>query len=242
MMQDFNAIFDAALAENFPELTVDGEKKERFRVLAEALTEKSAVMNLTAITDLRGIVYKHFIDSFAPLEFIPQGANLLDVGAGAGFPSLPIAIMRPDVKVTSLDSTGKKLGFITYAAEKCGLDNVRVLNARAEEAAILPQYREQFDAVASRAVARLNVLCELCIPFVRVGGVFLALKGADADGEYTEAKNAFARLGCKIAHTEASVLRSNDEHSARSVIVAEKTDATPSVYPRKYAAIKKAPL
>ena len=241
-MQDFNAIFDAALAENFPDIEVDAVKKERFRVLAETLVEKSAVMNLTAITDTHGIVYKHFVDSLAPLAYIPQGASLLDVGAGAGFPSLPIAIMRPDVKVTSLDSTGKKLDFILYAAGKCGLENVNVLNSRAEEAASDPQYREKFDAVTSRAVARLNILCELCIPLVRIGGVFLALKGAFANEEYAEAKNAFARLGCKKTRIEESVLRAGDEQNARAVIIAEKMGSTPSSFPRKYAAIKKAPM
>lgn len=241
-MSDFNTVFGRAMAENLPGLAVSDVQMERFEILADALAEKNAVMNLTAITDTEGIAYKHFADSLVCAEYIPAGATLLDVGAGAGFPSLPIAILRPDVHVTALDSTGKKLDFIMYAAGKCGLTNVACLNARAEDASHLPEYRESFNCVTSRAVARLSMLCELCIPFVSVGGRFIALKGAGAAEEFDEAGKAFRILGCKTVKLHSSQLICGKEASGRAVIVAEKNAPTPDSYPRKFAQIKKSAL
>lgn len=209
----------------------------RFETLFALLTETNEKMNLTAITEEREVIFKHFADCLISEEDIPQGARLLDVGCGGGFPTLPLALARPDLSVTALDSTAKKLTFVSDCAEKLNL-NVKTLAARAEEAGKMPLYREKFDAVTARAVASLPVLAEWCLPFVKVGGVFLAMKGPGGKEELEQAKNAVQVLGGKIEKANEFSLCG----AVRCNILIRKTAPTPPAYPRNNGAIKKKPL
>lgn len=216
------------------------DKLPLFEKLAYLLVEQNKTMNLTAITDPDGIAVKHFADSISALsafEF-PQGAKVLDVGTGAGFPSIPLLIARPDLNMTMIDSTAKKLKYVASTIEELGL-SAEVLHTRAEEAGQNKEYREKFDVVCSRAVAALNVLCEYCLPFVKVGGVFLAMKGAKAQEEIADAKNAIKTLGGKIIDEKSFSLSDGGE---RTIVVIKKISQVPPKYPRVSAQIAKKPL
>ncbi len=210
--------------------------------LSQLLIEFNSHTNLTAIKHDRGIAVRHIADSLTLLKYIesfPKGSRLLDVGAGGGFPSLPVAIARPDIEVLSLDSTAKKLKFITLAADEFKLDNISVLCARAEDAGKNAAYRESFDIVTARAVARLKVLCELCVPFVRVGGSFIALKGSDGRNELDEAHKIYNTLGCCSPAAFDEILLGEEQGQGRVIIRAEKRGKTPLNYPRPYNQIIK---
>ncbi len=218
-----------------------GEKEaERFDLLAEKLIEQNKTMNLTAITEPDEVVIKHFIDSISLLSAITpeEGAKVLDLGTGAGFPGIPLLICRPDIKLTMVDSTAKKLKYVAATVEALGLD-AETLHARAEEAGKQPEYREQYDIVCSRAVAALNLLCEYCLPFVKVGGVFAAMKSAKADEEIALAKNALKTLGGKIVDKKTFTLADGGE---RTIILIKKVSQIPPKYPRPSAQIAKKPL
>jgi len=214
---------------------------EKFELLTKELLSVSEHTNLTALKTEEDIIAKHYADSMMCIKYIPEGASFLDVGTGAGFPSLPVAMLRPDVKVTALDSTGKKLEFVASAAKKLGLENLSTVNMRAEDAA-KTNMRESFDAVCARAVARLNVLSELCVPFVKVGGLFISMKGASGDEELKEAEKGIERLGGRITGNDRFELVSDDEAQKRSVIIIQKETKTPAIYPRNYSQINKKPL
>ncbi len=221
-------------------IEVNEEMLSRFEKLAFLLVEQNKTMNLTAITDPDGIAVKHFADSISALsaaEFA-QGAKVLDVGTGAGFPSIPLLIARPDLEMTMIDSTAKKLKYVASAVESLGL-TAEVLHTRAEEAGQNKAYREKFDIVCSRAVAALNVLCEYCLPFVKVGGVFLAMKGAKAQEEIADAKAAIKTLGGKIVAEKSFTLSDGGE---RTIVVIKKISQVPPKYPRVSAQIAKKPL
>ena len=221
-------------------IEISDEKLELFSKLAYLLVEQNKTMNLTAITDPDGIAVKHFADSVSALsayEF-SQGAKVLDVGTGAGFPSIPLLIARPDLNMTMIDSTAKKLKYVASTVEELGLV-AEVLHTRAEEAGQNKEYRESFDIVCSRAVAALNVLCEYCLPFVKVGGVFLAMKGAKAQEEIADAKNAIKTLGGQIVDEKSFTLSDGGE---RTIVVIKKISHVPPKYPRVSAQIAKKPL
>ena len=213
---------------------------ERFDLLAELLVEQNKVMNLTAITDPDEIVIKHFIDSISLLSAVnpEKGAKILDLGTGAGFPGIPLLITRPDIDLTMVDSTAKKLAYVAATVEKLGLE-AETLHARAEEAGKNPEYREQYNIVCSRAVAALNVLCEYCLPFVKVGGVFVAMKSAKAEEEIALAKNALKTLGGEIIDKKTFKLADGGE---RNLIIIKKISQTPPKYPRVSAQIAKKAL
>ena len=216
------------------------EQISLFEKLSELLVEQNKTMNLTAITDPDGIAVKHFADSVSVLsayEFV-NGAKVLDVGTGAGFPSIPLLIARPDLDMTMIDSTAKKLKYVASTVESLGL-NAEVLHTRAEEAGQNKAYREKFDVVCSRAVAALNVLCEYCLPFVKVGGVFLAMKGAKAQEEIDGAKAAIKLLGGEIIDEKSFTLSDGGE---RTIVVIKKISHVPPKYPRVSAQIAKKPL
>lgn len=215
---------------------------EQLYTLTRLLIEYNAHTNLTAITDPDGIISRHYADSLALCRHIPPMATLLDVGAGAGFPSLPIAIARPDVTVTALDSTAKKLGFIDEAATSLGLTNITALNRRAENAAHESIYREHFTVVTARAVARLNILCELCLPFTEVDGKFIAMKGSAGESEFSEASEAIRVLGGVMTENIAGILITGGEIQKRYTIIIQKNRHTPKNYPRNYSQINKKPL
>ena len=216
------------------------EQIKSFEKLSELLVDQNKTMNLTAITDPDGIAVKHFADSISALSAydFAENAKVLDVGTGAGFPSIPLLITRPDLEMTMIDSTAKKLKYVASTVEALGL-TAEVLHTRAEEAGQNKEYREKFDIVCSRAVAALNVLCEYCLPFVKVGGVFLAMKAAKAQEEIADAKNAIKVLGGKIIAEKSFTLSDGGE---RTVIVIKKISQVPPKYPRVSAQIAKKPL
>lgn len=216
------------------------EQIKSFEKLSELLVDQNKTMNLTAITDPDGIAVKHFADSISALSAydFAENAKVLDVGTGAGFPSIPLLIARPDLEMTMIDSTAKKLKYVASTVEALGL-TAEVLHTRAEEAGQNKEYREKFDIVCSRAVAALNVLCEYCLPFVKVGGVFLAMKAAKAQEEIADAKNAIKVLGGKIIAEKSFTLSDGGE---RTVIVIKKISQVPPKYPRVSAQIAKKPL
>lgn len=227
---------------NINGISVSGDSAAKLCRMSELLVEFNEHTNLTAIKDERGIAVKHIADSLTLLKYIknlPAGAKLLDVGAGGGFPSLPVAIARPDIEIVSLDSTAKKLRFITLASEELDLNNISVLCGRAEELGRNAGYRESFDIVTARAVARLKVLCELCIPFIKTGGSFIALKGADGENELDEAKKTYHILGCGEASVYPESLLGEDEPQSRVIITCRKISSTPPKYPRQYNQIIK---
>ncbi len=238
---DFFALYQEVLTQN--DLTEYATEKsaQLFSALMDEMLRVNAFMNLTAVTDPRQIIARHFADSMKCVKYIPEGATVLDVGTGGGFPSLPIAILRPDVFVTALDSTEKKLRYVQSTAELLGLSNLTTVCGRAEELGAA-ELREKFDFVCARAVARLNVLSELCLPMVKVGGTFAAMKAAAAEEELSEARHGIALLGGKVTEVESFLLQTGEEPQHRSIITVEKTAKTPPAYPRNYGRIQKKPL
>jgi 16S rRNA (guanine527-N7)-methyltransferase len=229
----------AALAASFG-VTLDETALDRFDAYARLLCAWNEKINLTAITAPEEIVVKHFADSLSLLQVagLPQNAALIDVGTGAGFPGLALKIARPDLRVTLLDSTKKKLTVLADVSRALGL-SVELLHLRAEDAGRQPAFREQFDVAAARAVANLRELAEYCLPFVKVGGRFLAMKSAKTDAELEEAKAAVRLLGGKTAAVHPVALY---EAGARTVIEIEKVSPTPALYPRPSAKIARFPL
>lgn len=229
--------FSKALGDNSLERFAPYEDK--FSEFCEILKKENKKYNLTAIEKDEEIAYRHFADCLMLEKYIPEGAKVLDVGAGGGFPSIPIAIVRPDITVFSLDATEKKIKFIENTAKALSLSNITGVCARAEEAA-RGDMRESFDFVTSRAVARLNILCEWCIPFLKTGGIFAAMKGAGANEEFREAQRAFSVLGCE-ARAENYDFFSPDR-STLGIVLARKITPTDEKYPRNNSQIKKKPL
>ncbi len=220
-------------------LPLDGAALERYRIYYEFLAETNKVMNLTAISGEEDVARLHFLDSAALLTLADfSGKRVVDVGTGAGFPGLALKIARPDIRLTLLDSLDKRIGFLTRLCERLGFEDVECVHMRAEEAPA--EYRQRYDIAASRAVARLNLLCELCLPFVKKGGLFIAMKGPGSEEELSEAGRCIRLLGggeAKIReyHVPGAELR----HSA---VLVRKAGNTPSGYPRRWAQIKKQPL
>lgn len=210
------------------------------------ILEKNKVMNLTAICSEEEFIYRHWVDVLLCEKYIPQSASLLDVGTGAGILAIACAAARPDIKVLAIDSTAKKTLFLSDCAKILGLTNLTALSARAEELSRDKKYREKFDFVAARAVAALPALCELCIPFVKTGGTFCALKGKNGTQELSESLNAIKALGGSPAEDIPLMLDelSGGEHvlSERHLIISQKASHTPDIYPRRYAQITKSPL
>lgn len=221
--------------------SVSDDLIEKLEIYAKELKEWNEKINLTAITDDEGIAVKHFIDSLMLLKYvdIPENSKIIDVGTGAGFPGLVIAATRPDVKVTLLDSTGKKLKVVNDIGEKMGLSNYEILNMRAEEAGQKKEYREIYDFATARAVAELRVLSEYCLPFVKQNGYFISMKGALADKEIENASNALKTLSGKIEEKYNFNLCDAGE---RNIIKIKKISQIPTKYPRVSAQIAKKPL
>lgn len=228
-----------SLAQSF-KVTLDETALERFNIYAEKLVYWNERINLTAITDPEGIAVKHFADSlaiFAHCEF-PEGASVIDVGTGAGFPGVAMLIARPDLRLTLLDSTKKKLGVIEDILSELGL-TARLLHSRAEEAGQKAEYRESFDFACARAVANLRELSEYCLPFVKKGGYFVSMKSKKTDEEIEGAKRAVSLLGGKIEQVSAFELADAGE---RTIVKIKKISHTPPKYPRPSAKIAKNPL
>ncbi|MBR0040285.1 MAG: 16S rRNA (guanine(527)-N(7))-methyltransferase RsmG [Oscillospiraceae bacterium] len=220
-------------------LPLDAQALSRYRLYADRLEETNKVMNLTAITGEDEIARLHFLDSAALLSLSElSGKRVIDVGTGAGFPGLALKIACPEIELTLLDSLDKRIAFLRETVEALGFEDVVCLHARAEE---VPQaWRGGFDVAVSRAVARLNILCELCLPLVKTGGLFLAMKGTDHAEELAEARRAVRLLGGEIEDERDYTIPGTDV--AHSVIVIRKAADTPPKYPRRWAQIKKTPL
>ena len=227
------------LKKGLRELGLDTEKAETLAHFAELMLSKNAVMNLTRITEPDAVARLHLLDSAALLRFADlRGKKAVDVGTGAGFPGMPLRILEPDFDLTLLDSLGKRVEWLREACDTLSLRRVECVHARAEEFAA--EKREQFDFALSRAVANLQVLCELCLPLVCVGGRFLAMKSVDSDEEINAAKNAVKTLGGKIAAIEDYTIPTSSV--VHRLVIIEKTAPTPKGYPRAFAKIKKSPL
>lgn len=215
------------------ETDADEEKINKFEIYSNLLCEWNEKMNLTAVTDPKGISIRHFADSLTPLfcvEF-PENARVIDVGTGAGFPGLPIKIMRPDIHITLMDSLNKRINFLKEVTEKAKITDAECVHARAEEFSRKKEYREKYDIGISRAVARLKVLSEYVIPFVKCGGYFIAMKAFEIDEEVNEAKEIISLLGGKIE--EIKEIEIPYEEARRKIVIIKKIKSTDKKYPRR---------
>lgn len=227
------------LVKGLAQLGLSDHAVPQLEAYAALLLEKNKVMNLTAITAPQEVATLHLLDCAALLPLSPlAGKTVIDVGTGAGLPGMVLALLTPDARFTLLDSLGKRIDFLQEVCDDMGLTHVTCVHARAEEFA--GQHREQYDVAVSRAVAQLNVLCELTLPLVKVGGRFIAMKSTSSDQEIQEARSAVSQLGGRIAAVrDYDVPQTDVRHRA---VIIEKVRATPRQFPRSFARIKKSPL
>lgn len=234
------AMLEKILSEGFETMGLVPHEKsiEQFRCYYELLEQRNKVMNLTAISGEEDCARLHFLDSSAALLAADlKGKRVIDVGTGAGFPGLPLRIMEPSISLTLLDSLDKRIKFLAEVCSEASIDGVEFVHGRAEEPG---EMRESFDFAVSRAVARLSMLCEFCLPYIKPGGSFLALKGPAAAEEIDEAKKAISLLGGKLEKVfEYSVPGTVLKHN---IVIIRKISSTPEKYPRRFALMKKNPL
>ncbi|WP_347106735.1 16S rRNA (guanine(527)-N(7))-methyltransferase RsmG [Lactobacillus paragasseri] len=223
---------------------LSSKQKEQFATYYNKLIEFNKKVNLTRITDKNEVYLKHFFDSITPLlefsDLFKGEKSLCDVGAGAGFPSLPIKILCPDLSITIVDSLGKRLKFLDELVSDLSLDKVTLVHSRAEDAGQNKNLREKFDLVTGRAVARMSVLSEYCLPLAKVDEYLVALKGPKAQDELAEAKNAIEVLGGSVKEVKELMLPDTDDE--RTLIVVKKVKATPKKYPRQAGTPNRKPL
>lgn len=223
-------------------ISLETSQLQAFQTYYQLVIEWNQKMNLTSITEPEEFAVKHIIDSLSsldPLRF-SENASLIDVGTGAGFPGIPLKIMRPDLRLLLVDSLNKRVGFLRETAALLNFSDTEAIHGRAEELARDKKYREKFTLATARAVARLNVLCELCVPFVKPGGYFIAMKGAQYQEEISEAEKALAVLACDIQEARRVCLPGLDD--IRAVIYIRKQKQTPPEYPRRAGIPEKKPL
>lgn len=221
-------------------ILLDGKTADNFLTYMSLLIQTNKSLNLTAITEPEEIITKHFLDSLTACDFIPQGASVIDVGCGAGFPGLPIKFARADVALTLLDSLNKRLSFIDSVLTETNTTGVKCVHARAEDGGRDKLYREKYDIALSRAVANMAVLCEYCLPYVKVGGKFLALKGPAADEELKNAEKAIKALGGEIEQVAEVTVPFTD--LLHKIVVVKKVKPCPKEYPRKAGTPSKKPI
>ncbi len=229
------------LTQGFAELGVEASETacHKLKTYFEYLEERNKVMNLTAISGEEDVARLHFLDCAAMLGAVDLGGKrVIDVGTGAGFPGMVLKILEPSAEFVLLDSLNKRIDFLSELCERLELEKINCIHARAEEAAA--EMDGTFDVATSRAVARLNVLCELCLPFLKLGGVFAAMKGPDCAEELKEAENAVRLLGGRIKETVSYAIPGTDIY--HSIVIVEKIKPTHPKYPRKWTQIKKQPL
>lgn len=238
---DFNS-FKAEMRLNLNALNLNfsDEKLKKFFDFMNLLLEKNKVMNLTGITEPKEVILKHFIDSLTILKYINENGSVIDVGTGAGFPGIPLKIVEDSLEITLLDSLNKRINFLNEVIENISLDKTKTIHGRAEDFGQDAAYREKYDVAVSRAVAPLNILLEYMLPFVKVGGKCICMKGSNCDEEIENAKNAIEILGGKIEKTEKFNLPNSDNN--RTILVIKKTKKTSVQYPRKAGIPTKNPL
>lgn len=230
------------LKNGFSKLSIDytDDMLEKFELYAKLLVEWNEKMNLTAITEKEEIAVKHFIDCASCLTKVDLSGKVIDVGTGAGFPGMVLKILKPEIKITLLDSLNKRLIFLQEVTDKLNLKDVEIVHYRAEDGGRDKKLRENFDFCVSRAVANLSTLSEYCLPFVKQGGFFISMKGPDVKEELNDAKNAINKLGGEIISAENILLPDTD--ISHSVISIKKVRQTPTAYPRKAGKPSKEPL
>ncbi len=220
------------------------KQKQQFKLYFKMLIEVNEHVNLTRITEEDEVYLKHFYDSITPLftfgAVFKDGATLCDVGAGAGFPSIPLKILKPGLKVTIVDSLQKRLNFLKDLISELGLTDVELVHGRAEDVGQNKLYRERFDIVTARAVARMSVLSEYCLPLVKKGGYFVALKGPKAEDELDDGKKALEVLGGKLIKDEELTLPESEEE--RTLVLIQKVKSTPKKYPRQAGTPRRKPI
>ena len=221
-------------------IEISEEQIEKFNKYMSFLLEWNEKINLTAITQPEDVKLKHFIDSLTALKYIKDNDKIIDIGTGAGFPGIPIKIMRENTDITLLDSLNKRINFLNIVIENLKLKNIQALHGRAEEIARNKLYREKYDIAISRAVANLSTLSEYMLPFVRVGGKCICMKGANVNKELEEAQNAIKELGGEIEKVDNFYLSNKDNE--RNIVVIKKVKETKSKYPRKAGTPSKEPL
>lgn len=239
-LTEFNDLLSRAAEQNNVNVAV--ENREQLFSFLELLLSENEKYNLTAIKQPADAVYKHIIDSILLAEHLPKGVSVVDVGCGAGFPSLPLAVVRPDLRITSMDSTAKKVNFIQMCVDRLGLGNVSPVCGRAEELAFRPEFRDKFDVATARAVANLPVLCELCLPFVKPNGHFMAMKGRYPAEEFNISAEALAKLSAEGMKIREYELATPDSGEQRTLVTITKIGKTKDNFPRKYSVITKNPL
>lgn len=238
---EFEALLTRSLQENGLE-ALSKEQTEQFYRFDTLLHKTNAITNLTAIRTTEEAITKHYVDSLLASKYLPKGARVLDLGCGPGFPSVPLAIARPDLSLVALDSTAKKIAFVEQAAKELMLSNLKAIAGRAEDAKISSQLG-LFDVVVSRAVARMNVLCELCLPYTKISGFLLAMKAARAEEEALEAQRCIRTLGgSESILIPLTLTHLSGEADSRCLIRVNKIRKHPEQYPRAYAQILKKPL
>lgn len=225
-------------------LELTDKQKQQFKLYFKMLIEVNEHVNLTRITEEDEVYLKHFYDSVTPLftfgAVFKDGATLCDVGAGAGFPSIPLKILKPGLKVTIVDSLQKRLNFLKDLISELGLTDVELVHGRAEDVGQNKLYRERFDIVTARAVARMSVLSEYCLPLVKKGGYFVALKGPKAEDELDDGKKALEVLGGKLIKDEELTLPESEEE--RTLVLVQKVKSTPKKYPRQAGTPRRKPI
>lgn len=221
-------------------INISNEQAEKFYLYTNMLLEWNEKINLTAITEQNEIIQKHFIDSLTINKYVNENAKIIDVGTGAGFPGIPLKIVREDISVTLLDALNKRINFLNEVIEQNELTNIETIHARAEEAGKNKALRESFDIATSRAVAPLNVLVEYLLPLVKIGGKCICMKGSNAKEEIENSRKAISILGGKIEKIEELELPNSD--IKRTIIVIKKEKNTPAKYPRKAGTPSKMPI
>ena len=238
MSRDYSYLINTLSSWNFE---IDDNKIRQLDKYYEMLIEKNKVMNLTAITEFDEVLVKHFADSLSICKIIPDDVkSVCDLGTGAGFPGIPMAIAYPDLQFTLIDSLNKRIKFLQEVVDALGLTNVTLVHGRAEEAGRNKLYREQYDLVVSRAVANISTLSEYCLPLVKVGGYFISFKSGDIEDEIKQSGKAISKLGGKLQ--KPVLFNLPDTNISRSFLVIDKKKSTPKAYPRKAGTPSKEPL
>lgn len=242
--QEFKALYEKSMYQNALDIYCETYFVEKFYQLTEIMMEVNQNMNLTAIREVEKIIPLHYADCLKIVPYITKGSRVIDIGCGGGFPTLPLAIVRQDINIIALDSTEKKVRYVGETAKKLGLDHVNVISTRAEDLAHDPAHRETYDVAVSRAVARLNILTELCLPFVKEKGRFIAMKGPNGSVEWKEAQNGIEILGGDLEESwrDHKIIDVNGEIESRYICVVKKLSKAPDKYPRSFGTIKKKPL